>query len=203
MASVTFTELDVLKANVLPGELSERDDWNTQITAIAVGVAKAFDNFCNRILVRDTAKIDYFAADSPFVSLTCYPVESITEVAEKTSYDGSYTAVENSVLFLDEAAGLVHFSGNFGTRSTRMRVTYSGGFWVDTSVAQDGSLPSGATQLPSDILDGFYAQVSHECTLRDILGVSGAAQQSNSGIAEIQLLPRVKEILSQYRRYLC
>lgn len=203
MASVTFTELEVLKANVLPGELSSRSDWDTQITAIALGVAESFDKHCNRTLARDTAKIDYFTADRDHANLTCYPVESITEVAEKTSYDGSYTAVSNSILFLDEAAGLVHFSGNFGTRSTRLRVTYSGGFWVDTSVAQDGSLPAGSVELPSDILGAFYQQVSHELTIRDVLGVASATQQANSHLQTLELLPRVKEILSKYIRWEC
>lgn len=203
MASVTFTEIDVLKTNVLPGELSARDDWDTQITAIALGVAAAFDKHCNRTLVRDTAKIDYFTADRDHANLTCYPIESITEIAEKTSYDGSYTAVSNSILFLDEAAGLVHFSGNFGTKSTRLRVTYSGGFWVDTSVAQDGSLPSGAAQLPSDLMGAFYQQVAHELTIRDILGVASATQQANSQLQTLELLPRVKETLAKYIRWEC
>ena len=203
MPALIFGELDTLKGYILPGELSTRDDWDTQITGIADGVARSFDRYCNRTFIRDTAAIDYFSADRPFVSLKNYPIESITEIAEKTSYDGTFTAVENIISSLDEEAGLAYCNSNFGTRDTRLRVTYSGGFWVDTSDAQNGSLPSGATAMPEDILEAWRLQVSHELTLRDVLGVAAATQQANSQIKEIALLPRVKEILGKYIRYQC
>jgi len=202
MASVIFTELEVLKARVLPADLSGQSTWDTQIESIAKGVAGAFDRHCNRTLVRGEDVEEIFEGDREHHCLARYPVESVSEVALKDDYDSSFVAQANVIDDLDLSAGILYYYTELGLRSARVRVTYTGGYFVDTSVNQDTAQPAASEALPDVIMNAFFRQVESEMRKRDVLGTRSALRDGAQPIEDSELLASVKKDLEKFVRWL-
>jgi len=201
MADLILGELEILKAQVLPVTLVTRSDWDAQISAIGKSVAKAFDAHCNRILRRAVDFEEIIAADTTFSALSIYPVESISEVALRSTFDGAFVATANTIVDMAEDGGIVYFFGQLGTGDQRARITYTGGYWVDVTTDQSDTLPTGATALPSDIFNAWCIQVQREILLRDALGTRGLNEEIAPNAGDLELLPSVKAMLAKYVRF--
>ena len=73
------------------------------------------------------------------------------------------------------------------------------------AASEASTLPTGAIQLPDDLKLAWLLQCEHIWSLRDNLGVSVAASAKTgadmAGLAAMQLVPEVENILHHYRRY--
>jgi hypothetical protein len=108
----------------------------------------------------------------------------------------------------DLAKGMLDFGGGLGTfrlqsdRWTRVRITYTGGWWFPDESETDTDIPAGAGYRPDDLFLAWILQCQAAFRAFDKKG-AGELQPDDAArpLASLELLPEVKEILRTYVRY--
>jgi len=196
-----------LKAAVLPANLAERADWNTQITELGKGVAAAMQSHCNRLFERVEDDTFEFTADRSYVALPRFPVEEVTALDLKSvEVTGWVSQPVDSIQTVAKKSGIIEFGSILGCSRDRGRITYTGGFWVDYTEDNSGTQPAGSTAAPGDLIRAWHLQVQHEIESTNLLrGVAAKRPEDKgsavAGRAEAGLLSSVKEILQRFVRY--
>jgi len=203
--NVGLSSLAVLKAWLLAPSLVSGTDYDAQITALGLGVAASLETFCNRKFARVTDDLFETTADRQRLVVLRYPIETISkiEIRDDLSIGWVDQGTVNDVLFnLREAAGLLEFAGYLGASFSRIRITYTGGYWFDTTEDASGTLPSGAAALPGDLKLAWLTQCEFLWGQRDKLGINIAEKPTPSpALAQVELLPAVKQMIRTYVRY--
>ena len=199
--------LTELKSQLLAASLRTDTNYDAAITAIGQGVAQQFDRFCNRGFARTVGEQDIFSADRRHWYLRRFPVEAITECAKKDSEADSWVEYrlppDGSSLIqqmqLDQ--GYVMFIAIQGYYWSRLRITYTAGFWFDTTEDNTGVLPNTATPLPSDVKLAWYLQCQHVWKRWEKLGAGITERpELSSALAQLDLIPQVKQLLTPFKR---
>ena len=139
--------LSGLKEQLLAAALRESTDYDAPLTALGKGVAAQFDAFTNRKLARAVADTFLITADRELFFLPRYPVEALTTVELKDS-GTTWTTITSDVLNWNSATGEVYFGAQPGPRSSQLRVTFTGGYWVDETEEGNDVMPATATAVP-------------------------------------------------------
>jgi hypothetical protein len=131
----------------------------------------------------------------------------VTQLELRHSISGGWEVQAADVIENWEAeSGLVQFSGVLGNYRVQARLTYSGGYWYDTTVAGTGELPAGATLLPAAIKEAWYLQCGQAWLTIDKLGLAhtealaGQGGFLNTRLSTLDLLPQVKAMIAAHRR---
>lgn len=194
--------LTTLKGHLLPPAAVSRTDKDTPISLIGKGVAIAFERFCNRKFERATGATFKAPADCQFVCVDRYPIETLTSVTLLAASGDDSSDISADVSRTDKDAGLISFGALVpGGRDDQLVITFTGGWWIDPG---SGSAPSGSTELPDDIKTAFVMQVRAICESEGLFGTQAAGDAKDKVTVlgrEIDLLPMVKTILLQYRRF--
>lgn len=197
MLSAGFQTLSDLKARLVPEAAEVETEWDAKLAAVGKGVAGAFDRYCGRTFERGTGVVEEYEAQATAWTLMRYPVESIAAIALVES-DGSTSAIDTDDALLNARSGIVEIADYRGSRIQRIRITYTGGYWLDDG----GSQPSGSTPLPWDVLEAWVQQVQHAIEAAGLFGDAGMRPAENTALlAAADLTPFVRTVLSSYRRY--
>lgn len=195
-----------LRERIRSVDLNADDDHDTALRGVARGVAAKFETECGRKLTRFVDRVEYRQGGTDFYSVECYPIETLTSVELQETYAGDWTAATIQQVF--ENAGTLFLESAIASDDVKVRITLTGGFWHDDSEDSDGTLPTGATELPEDIKAAFALQVAHEVMNMGIFsgGIDTTIARTEDGEAEsmnpasIDLLPYVVESLWPYRK---
>lgn len=203
MPDAGYSTLTELKKFVLPETIRSKDDWDTLLTNIGLGVAEQFDRHTGRRLRRAAGDTVEISAKHDHYILPRYPVESVSGVETLGGYGESWITESDAIEQLDEAAGILRFGARLGTERTRVRVTYTGGYWHDATGGD--SLPAGATAIPADLSLAWQMQCAHVFEQRDKLGqnFTGADRGLGGalvGLIQIGLTDPVVDMLRPYKR---
>lgn len=195
-----------LKRQLLAAGLVAEDTYDSLITGIGKGVAGMFDQFCNRGLERVAGETDEFSGDRRMWVLSRYPVETVSGVEVREDMTEGWVAVNEVIQQRDDAAGVIWFGEIQGIHLTRLKVTFTGGYWFDTTEDGTGVMPAGATALPKDVSLAWYLQCREVWLKIDRLGLSliqgeGEKNFVSQMLAGLELVPMVKEILGKHVRY--
>jgi hypothetical protein len=202
-----------LKRFLLAASLQSGVAFDRVIESIGKGVAAQFDRFCNRRLARAVGDTFTFYADRRQVVLPRYPVESVTGIEQKDDEETGFIALDSSVMLsIGKENGLVQFGAKLGTYLSQIRITFTGGWYVvtaeesETGYAAATVVPAGATALPDDVKLAWLQQCARVWELRDKLGTGitkagGDATFVAQTLGAIELIPMVKEVLNQHRRF--
>jgi hypothetical protein len=199
-----------LKAHLLNADLRDEILWDTPITTIGKGVLARMEKFCNRNFPRVVGDVFQASADRSSLWLPRAPVEVVTTIELCSNpADGWQTQVLTDIIFSqDLQKGMLDFGGGLGffrlqsDRWTRVRVTYTGGWWFPDDSETDADLPTGAGYRPDDLFLAWILQCQHAFRAFDKKG-AGELQPDDAArpLASLELLPEVKEILRTYIRY--
>jgi len=97
--------------------------------------------------------------------------------------------------------GYIMFISIQGYYFSRIRITYTGGFWFDTTEDNSGVLPNAATPLPASVKLAWYLQCQNLWKRFDKLGAQIAQNpEQQSALAAAELIPQVKELLRPFKR---
>lgn len=197
---IGFRNLAWLKSRLLPADMGEDTDFDGDITAIAQGVAAAFDAATGRKLRRDAAASFECPADRESVVLTSYPIESITSASLICS--GTTTDVSGSIMGLQNASGIVDFGGQIGSHLDRLVIVSAGGYWCE----DDDTQPEGSTALPDDLLSAWVMQIRATCEAENTFRTKAAGspdKKTGAGITlqTLDLLPKVRATLQLHTRF--
>ena len=166
--------LAALKASILPKPMADSDEWDVALLGVGRGVAGFFDAYLNRKLARAVDWTEKALGDAMLLSLERYPLEEVSKV--ELQVQGTAPAWQDyttaTLYTLNERAGLVSLAYTYGTDLDALRVTYTGGFWIDTSADLSGECPAGATPLPWELFNAWTIQCAEEAARRKICGLS-------------------------------
>jgi hypothetical protein len=205
--NVGLGNLTELKGQLLALSLQGDTNYDAVITGIGLGVANLFDQHCNRTLNRTVGMVDTFSADRRHWYLSAFPVEAITALGNQDSLSDGFVA---STLPPDSGSliqqtqldqGYIMFISLQGYFFSRIQVTYTGGFWFDTTENGTGVMPPTATLLPAAIKAAWYLQCQHVWKRWDKLGAQIAEDpEKQSALSAVDLIPLVKAMLNPFRR---
>ena len=192
----TLTEL---KLWLLAEELRTETAWDAQIAAIGTGVALAFEKFCNRKFERVVgAQVD-FSGDRVHFVLPRYPIEAVTAVELRESFTGSWTDASGYMDQFSALSGLVCFAAEPGSRQSRVRITWTGGYWFDSTEDFSGIKPAGAEQVPADLKLAWLQHCRTVWGKFPKLGTPINITQS-AALVTMNFSPEVSDTLLSYRR---
>lgn len=201
MLSAGFATVTYLRSRLMPEEAGGETEWDAAVAALGKGVARKFDRHCNRTFERDAAAVDVFTARASAWVLRRFPVEALASV-ELRDPDGTLHAAETDDWQLDSGAGLLESPALAGTPMQQIRISYTGGYWLDP---RDGTaMPEGATELPDDVLEAWVLQCQHEAESRGLFHAVSFRSQKDQGAPKTSaagLLEAVTESLRTYRRF--
>lgn len=199
--------LNELKGQLLAEALRVDTSYDAQITAIGRGAAAAINKHCNRQFERVENATFISPADRTHVILDRFPVESISQVELKTDETtGWEVQTADTIIALKEQSGIVHFGAALGPSWSELRITYTGGYWFDTTEENNDSLPDGAELLPADVKLAWYLHCktiwqSIDKIGQDIVKTGSSATNNPASVAGLDMAPDVKAMLNQFVRY--
>ncbi len=191
-----------LKQHLLPAGMLTNTDYDVQVTAIGKGVASRLEGVCNRYFLRTVDDIYEFPSETAQVILPRFPVETITKIEQRDTTAGGWYELIGCILNFSQPSGWVYLGGPLGAFGSRLRITFTGGFWWDTTEDNSGVKPTGATLLPDDLKLAWMIQCAHLWQSKDRMGI-GASKEPNkfSALKEYDLVPEVKDLLRDYVRF--
>lgn len=202
MSDLSLGNLTDIKTRVLAASLVSGSDYDTVLSQIGTAAAAAMERLCNRKFSRTVGDTCTFSADRDHYWLPRTPVEAITQVELKTT-DTEGWQVQTDIIQLSELTkGLIHMGGPTWAWPAQIRVTYTGGYWYDTTENYAGSLPSGATAIPADLKEAWLLLAQHIWDSTPKLGtniIERPGQQS--ALPTFDVPPYVRTLLAGYRRY--
>jgi len=190
--------LDNLKAFCLPVSLQDEDGYDDLLAQIGKGVASRFDLHCNRKLSRVSGDTYETNGDSQIISLPRYPVESIAQIEFRDRYGNAWSIETEAIDSLDEESGLVTLCQPLGDYKSRIRITYTGGYWFDSVGGQ--SRPAGSTALTERIRLAWLTQCKHLFESLDVTGSSLSSDKYLPRLGSYDLIPDVQRALGGERR---
>lgn len=205
--------LTQLKAFLLNEGIREQTTWDSALEALGKGVAYAMENHCARKWERTVGDTFEASANRSMLLLPRYPVEEITAVAIRTDLASGWVdqgTVSDTVIQLGTLSGLVEFGYPLGGGNERVRLTYTGGYWVpdDETVPPETSTskPAGATAVPDALHFAWLLQCKHVWGMSDPLGLATGEDKAGvspdmMGLSRIELIPQVKATLEGFKRY--
>src|SRR3954469_23828808 len=155
-----------------------------------------FELECNRKFDRLENATDQFPADTSDLSVTRYPVESVSAFDVKTSERTGWERVAD-VDYLLKPGGVISLTGTLGANSQLLRVTYIGGYVLPGNTPAAGQLA-----LPDDLEQACVEQVAFWYQRREQLGIVNFSGEG--GTIKLpsnpDLLPQVVAVLKPYTR---
>ena len=195
--------LTELKGQVLAASLRADTNYDAVIAGIGSGVADQIDKHCNRKFARLANDSDQFRADRRHYYLKRYPVESIAQCQRQdTLADGWINLPVNDLIQQwNLQTGYISFIALQGYEFSQLLVTYTGGFWYDTTENGSGVMPPTAAPLPGAVKLAWYLQCQNIWRQWDKLGnqIAGAPEKQTAA-QHLQLAPAAKELLEAHRR---
>ena len=193
--------LTLLKSRLLPAQAVAQTDQDGAITLLGLGVARWFEQLCDRRFDRVEGDIYLTRSDRTYVVVPRYPLETVTGL-DWLLIDSNAGAWMPSGLpyLLFPHSGLIDFAEAIGTRDMQLRVTYTGGYWWDQTEDNSGVLPTGAFPLPNDLQYAWLEQAAFLFERRNKLGLEKITHNGTFAVAPADLLPHVSRILASYRR---
>lgn len=147
--NLTLGTLASLKTWLLPESERSGTEWDSAIAAIGKGVALGMQRHCNRQFARAVADTYECSADRAHVVLPRYPVEAVTKIEIRRSMTEGWVELTDVIVQQNLAAGFLLFSSDLGGYDERLRITYTGGYWLDAS-ADAPSWQRGSAELLAD-----------------------------------------------------
>jgi len=193
--------LTLLKRRLLPAASLPLTDWDAEIAALGLGVARWFEAQCDRRFARVENETYLCRGGRTHLVLPRYPVESVALVEVLVPGADAWTTSETPRLLYPQS-GLLEFLAPVGPLGSQLRITFTGGYWFDVSDDHSGVLPAGAMPLPDDLLRAWLEQAASLFENRARLGLEKYVQEGSAfTMAPGALLPQVAAILNGYRRY--
>lgn len=143
-----FSNLTFLKRRLLLASDAAGTAYDEAVAALGLSVAGYFEAECDRKFARVVGDTYECEASKRYAVVPRYPIEGVTKLELRSSTtDGWFDLTAVPVNF-NKAAGVVTFTLLPAAPDEVVRITYTGGFWWDTSEDSSGTKPTGAEALP-------------------------------------------------------
>lgn len=199
MLSAGYLSLANLKARLLPAAAAAETTWDVQLTGLGLAVAQKLARHCNRDFDRAVSTVETLRAQQAMIVLRRYPVESVASVV-LVDPEGETETIDSGDYIIRQASGLLQCAYAFGDELDQIRITYTGGYWLDDGTTK----PAAAAALPADVIDAWVLQCQAEAEHRELFRtVALRREQRESGeakLTELGIIDSVAQTLAPYRR---
>ncbi len=146
--NLTLGTLEELKIHLLNESLRSADTYDATIAAIGRGVAARFEQYCARKFLRTVGDTFECTANRLHVTLPRYPLEAAPTIELRDDLATGYVAQTYDQLVVDHdlVAGIIKFAAYPGPYSSRLRFTYTGGYWFSDA--------GGSSESPKAVQSG-------------------------------------------------
>jgi len=161
------------------------------IDEIITGLTARFENFCNREFSKAERTI-YYNGGRKYYYLPAYPID-LSANLEVTVLGTTYT--KDSEYYVWEEDGLIEFvTAPTVSLPKSVKIIWTGGYTVRTD---------GVIQVPDALQRACILQTAFEFRRRNDVGITSVSMPDGSITVDspTELLPEVRRILRQYRRY--
>ncbi len=198
--NIGLGNLSELKVWLLAEELRTETAWDAQISAIGCGVAAAFEAYCGRSFEYLVGAQEEFGAERTYLRLPRYPVQDISAVEFRENIRAEWEDILTLLNSWNGNAGIVVFTGAPGSYEGTVRVTWTGGYWYDTSEDGSGVKPAGARALPADLKLAWLQHCRATWAQYPKLGTPVNTVSQAAALATMPFSPEVTAVLQSYRR---
>ena len=147
-----FSNLTFLKRRLLLASDAEGTAYDEAVTALGLAVFGYFEAECDRKFARVVGDTYECEASKRYAVVPRYPIESVTKLELRTSTTEGWVEQTAVPVNFNKSAGVVTFTLLPASSDDVVRLTYTGGFWWDTSEDSSGTKPTGAEALPHGLL---------------------------------------------------
>lgn len=181
---------------------AEDSTFDAQINSLGLTVAGIIEAYCNRSFERTVDAIHIVPANRQHFSLPRCPVETISSWETKDDETTGWETESDVAYRLTESSGHIYLAAPLGDESTLLRVTYTGGFWLESDDDDNSETqPSGSTLVPDGLKAAWLLQCQHIWSKRDKNGNGLFDPEKSAKLEGVELLPVVKTALNPYVRY--
>ncbi len=202
--------LYVLTLDEMKDALGIKDvEDDSRVTRLLEGLQGRAAQYCHRTFLYSSGIEEFFDGDQQWLLVKSCPIDTVAsvQVSDAALWDGT-TLLDPSLYRINKARGrLMYGDGahsyfqtqhNWPRGSQNIRVVYAGGL-----LNADGSAAPNADSDDIDALRrGMHIQANFEWRNRQNLGQQAvSAQGVNVTLARAELLPEVKQIFDQLKRF--
>jgi hypothetical protein len=192
--------LSELKTWLLADELRTDAGWDSQLTRLGQGVAASMEAYCGRKFAREVGATWECRGDRSMIVLPRYPIEELTKVEMREGVGSGWSDITSQVEDWSVLSGLVEFGSAPGSSISRLRATWTGGYWWDSSEDGSETKPVLAEALPAD-LKFAWLQHCRACWARyPKLGTPVNTVSQPTALVTMNWAPEVLDVLLSYRR---
>lgn len=145
-----FSNLSYLKDRLLLASDAAGSAYDDAVLALGRSVASFFEVHCDREFARVVNHVYEAPADRSYVIVPRYPIESVSSAEVRDNLVDGWKAQE--VLNILPDSGMVYFVGDIGIYGSTAKITYTGGYWWDTSEDGSQTQPSGSNAIPQGLV---------------------------------------------------
>lgn len=145
-----FSNLSYLKDRLLLASDAAGTDYDDAVLALGLAVAGLFESECDRTFARAVNDVYEAPADRSYVIVERYPVESVTTAEVRDNLTDGWKSAD--LLNILPKSGMIYFNGDMGVYGSTARVTYTGGYWWDTTENNTGVQPNGSELVPQGLV---------------------------------------------------
>jgi hypothetical protein len=145
-----FSNLSYLKDRLLLASDAAGAIYDEPVLALGRSVASFFESHCDREFARVVDHVYEAPADRNFVIVPRYPIDSVASAFVRDNLVDGWKAQE--ILNILPDSGLVYFVSDVGIYGSTVKITYTGGYWWDTSEDNSGTQPVGSTPIPQGLV---------------------------------------------------
>jgi hypothetical protein len=194
-----------LKASVLPDGLRESTEYDNALLALGRGAADMMQVHCNRLFDRVEDDVFDCPAHTSALCVPRFPLEDIASLTMRPAGGTVWEDIMDQVTNRFDSAGVIELGAIMGTHQDVLRVTYTGGWWWDTTEDGTAVKPEGATELPYAVQHLWHMQcqavIEHTNLLTTQSAKSSEESDSIRALRQLDMLPIVKSGLASYIRY--
>jgi hypothetical protein len=199
--NIGLGNLTELKGQLLAASLRTDTNFDAVIKGIGAGVAGQIEKFCNRRLQRVEGEQDVFSGDRRHWYLSRFPAESVSLCEKQDSVQDGWVTLPDLIQAQQLDQGYVMFISVQGYYWSRLRITYTGGYWFDTTDDGTGTRPGPAAALPAELKLAWYLQCQNVWKRWEKLGAGITERPELSGaVGQLGLAAAVKELLRPFVR---
>lgn len=196
-----FSSLSMLKSLVFPSEYEDKTEFDEKLRHIGLGVASQFETRANRRFSRVVDRAEKKAVTGMVLQVDHFPIESVSQVTFLLAGEAADNADVLTPDRISEETGIIHIDC-FARQRDTVTVTYTGGYWWDTSEENDTSIPTGATPIPDDLFDAWITQVQAVIEARNLFGGESGGENTKQNITtrDVRFSEMAAEVVGQYAR---
>jgi len=197
-----LSSLATLKKHLLGEAIRASTEFDDVIKDIGLGAAELCENHCNRKFAYVVGEQQIISGDREHYYLPRFPLVSVASVETRYQQNDVWTLQPDQPFQINLQSGLVEFLANISPRPGQIRITWTGGYWYDTTEDNTGVQPNSSTALPAALKLAWLTQCRAMWQAVDRLGTDLADKKAdNTALNALELLPAVKSMLNAFIRY--